>query len=212
MELTELDGVGPARSDRLVEAGYEEVEDLVGVDDATLAEDADVPKDTALEFIVQAENLVLSEEVSDGDSLDADSDDATEESPLPGELAEESEDVEEEANPASEDESGEEVYTLTVDLETDLHYDAYLTALFEARQRRHGSHQPSLEAIETVLDDARYNNGEVTHTLTEYELNTLHAAVSQQSTAYKGANMIPWMEAMDDVLAQINEVRDEELF
>jgi len=217
MDLTDLDGVGPARSESLAEAGYASVEAVAEADPDVLADDADVPDDTALDFVVQAQNLV------EGDASEDAEDDAEEseesDGPLPGELAQEdsvdtdADESEDEAEAEESDEVEEEpVYELTVNLRTDTHYDAYMTALLNAYERRSGSHQPTLDAIATVLDDARYNNGEVTHELTAFELNSMHAAVSQQVTDYKGQNMIDHMDAMRDLLEQVNEVREEELF
>jgi len=57
-ELEDLDGVGPTRAERLSEAGYGDMEALAAADHEELAEEADVPEDTALEFVVQAQNVV----------------------------------------------------------------------------------------------------------------------------------------------------------
>jgi len=54
----EIDGVGPSREEDLTDAGYESYSDLGEADAATLEED--IPRlsgDTALEIIVQAQNL-----------------------------------------------------------------------------------------------------------------------------------------------------------
>lgn len=220
MELTDIDGVGPARSDSLVDAGYDSVELLAMSDADEVAEDVDIPEDTALEFVVQAQNMVADE--NDSEEAEEAADESEEEDdPMPADLAEpaESDDTDdvENADTSDEDESENEVeedpvYELTVDLETDAHYDSYMTALYNAYERRVGSNQNALDAINHALDEARYNNGEVTHELSEYELNTLHASVSQQVNEYKGNNMIAEMDAMRAILAQINEVRNEKLF
>jgi len=217
VDFTELDGVGPARSDSL-EEHYDSMETLATEDPADVADAAGVPEDTALEFVVQAQNLTPDEEEEDEEVEESEEDD----SPDPGELAEMSEEVEEDEEDADadvdadsdvDDESDEEpTYSLTVDLVTDTHYDAYMTALFNAHERRAGSHQPTLDAINHVLDDARYNEGEVEHELTEFELNSLHSAVSRQATDYKGDNMIDHMDAMNELLDQVNDVRAKELF
>jgi predicted RecB family nuclease len=210
MELTDIDGVGPARSDSLVEAGYDSVEVLAMADPEEVADDVGVPDDTALEFVVQAQNMIADDDADESDEEDADADES-DDVPDPSDLAEVAEDSDEEEEEDS-DEDAEESYELVVDLETDTHYDAYMTALLNAYETRVGSNQHALDAITKALSDARYNSGEVTHELTEYELNTLHASVSQQVTEYKGMNMIGHMDAMRDLLAQVNEVRNEKLF
>lgn len=220
MDLTDIDGVGPARSDSLVEAGYDSVDMLAMADPEELAADADIPEDTALDFVVQAQNMVADDgDSADGSESDSESDEE-EDGPLPSELVEDAENNETDDSADAEDEAPDETepveedptYELVVDLETDTHYDAYMTALINAYEQRVNSNQNALDAIAKALDDARYNSGEVTHDLDEYELNTLHAAVSQQVTTYKGQNMIDHMDAMRDLLAQVNEVRNDKLF
>lgn len=321
-ELNDIDGLGPARSESLEDAGYESLEDLAEADSQSVADEANVPEDTALSFIVQAQNRVEGD-VEDAE-VDADNADA-QDAPDPGDLAEPDEndseaaqngdedetydedrdvadanaDTSEERGPeaesseseeevessddedetydedrdvadadartseergpeAEEDEDGgdededdgpytedrdvadadartsenrgpdadeedenvdtasedeeEETYSLTVDLEEDIHNDAYIAALLNHYQRQHHAHAPSREAVEGALDDARYNDGSVSHELTEYELNELHAAISQQVNEFKGSNMLDHMNAAQDVQDQINEVREEELF
>ena len=214
MDLTDLDGVAEGRASNMKEAGYESLQDVAEADAETLSDSVNyLPEDTALELVVQAGDMVDEErntpEVSEDDAETSDEEDG----PLPGELAESSEDDSDGEESGVEDESpdeSDETYTLTVDLETDDHYDAYMTALFNAVEKQ--SNQVALDALNSVLDDARYNGGEVSHEVTEYELNTMHAAVSQQVTEYKGQNMIGHMDAMRDILAQVNEVRQEQLF
>lgn len=207
-KLTDLDGVGPARSDSLVEAGYESVDAIANADPEELAEAADVPEDTALDFVVQSQNLIESEEVEE------EVEEAEEEETLePKDLAQPEE--EKEASEEDEEEPVEtisEVIELTVNLDSDIHYDAYMTALLNGYERRVNSNQQALDAIAKCLNDARYNTGEVTHDLTPFELNTMHAAVTQQQNDYKGQNMIDHMDAMRDIVSQVNEVRDKELF
>lgn len=215
MELTDIDGVGDGRADSMAEAGYESVEDVATANADELAESVNyLPEDTALEVIVAAGDMV--DEERNTEDAESDSEEVEEEDgPMPSELAEASEESADEPDDAadSDDEpEGEESYELVVNLETDEHYDAYMTALFNAYETRVGSNQNALDAISNALDDARYNSGEVTHNLTAYELNTLHASVSQQVTTYKGMNMITHMDAMRDLLAQVNEVRNEKLF
>jgi len=210
MALTDLDGVGPARRNALEEAGYTDFETIADAGHEQLAEDIDVPEDTALEFVVQSQNLVESDD-SEEEQDDAE-EDLEEDEPLPGDLVDSSENVDEDTSEESLTEDADEVYELVINLETDVHYDAYIMALLSAYERRHNSHQPTLDAINEVLDDARYNTGEVSHELTSFELNSMHAAVSQQATEYKGQNMIDHMDAMRDVLEQVNEVREAELF
>lgn len=57
MDLTDVNGLGPARRDKLVEAGIDSIEALAGIDPAQLAEDVDIPKGTLEGFREQAQEL-----------------------------------------------------------------------------------------------------------------------------------------------------------
>lgn len=297
-ELNDIDGLGPARSDSLEDAGYESLEDLADADSEEVADAANVPEDTALSFVVQAQNYTESDDDAEDAEVDAENDDASD-APNPADLGQrdesdqetgenedddfvdaeadnsaergpeaESQEAEEavreveddedfvdaeadnsaesgEESDEEEDDGGEdgadvdasatnsessrdedggsdvsgqadngesETYSLSVELEDDVHHDAYLMALLNHRKRQHRGHAPSREAIDVALDDARYNDGTVEHELTETELNELHAAVSQQVNEFKGSNMLDHMNAAQDVKEQVNEVREDKLF
>lgn len=312
-DLNDIDGLGPARSESLKNEGYESVEDLADADAEDVSEAAGVPEDTALSFVVQAQNYAegdvddaevdadntdaqdapdpadlgeadengsqtaenrdddevvdanadtsekrgpdaesseseedvesavedVSDEEEEEDVVDAEAD--TSENRGPDAEAEEDEEEdgddaydgdrevadagattsanrgpdaeEDESDVSSQQDTGEdETYSLTIDLEDDIHNDAYMMALLNHRKRQHRGHAPSREAIDVALDDARYNDGTVEHELTESELNELHSAISQQINDFKGSNMLDHMDAAQDVQDQVNEVREEELF
>ncbi|MFO8049428.1 MAG: helix-hairpin-helix domain-containing protein, partial [Desulfosudaceae bacterium] len=57
-ELTEISGVGPARSESLAESGYPTIESIASAEPEALATAADITEDKALDFIVQAQNLL----------------------------------------------------------------------------------------------------------------------------------------------------------
>lgn len=212
VELTDLDGVGPARSDSMEAAGYDTVESLAEAGAETLAEEIGVPDDTALEFVVQAQNIVEEESSSESAQDDAD-DDESEDGPMPADLAEDDEsESSDESEQSDDDDEAEPEYLVPIKLPSDTHYDAYFTALLHAYERRVGSHEPSEKALQHALDDARYEDQKVEHSLTEYEINTIHAAVKQQATDYKGDNMIEYMDALNEVLENLNDVRSEKLF
>jgi polyhydroxyalkanoate synthase len=57
LELTDIDGIGPAYSDRLVANGIESVRALADANAATVAADADVPMNRVQDWIAQAQSM-----------------------------------------------------------------------------------------------------------------------------------------------------------
>lgn len=56
-DLEDINGVGPSRKDSLEDEGYDSVESVAQSDPETLADDVGVSEDTALDWVVQAENI-----------------------------------------------------------------------------------------------------------------------------------------------------------
>jgi len=142
----EIDGVGPSREEDLTDAGYESYSDLGEADAATLEED--IPRlsgDTALEIIVQAQNL-------------AGLDEAEPEANPEVEEPEPSGDTEEpEPEPEPEPESSEvpEQYTAEIEIATPEEYDALYDALLQHRQTLIGTNRPGIDRATAYIDQLR---------------------------------------------------------
>lgn len=221
-DLTELDGVGPTRSERLEEEGYQEVTDVASADHEDLAEDIDVPEDTALEFVVQAQNLIQvpetieEEDEPENTEFDLEPKDVSDE-------VDETEDEEEEVVEAEEDslsdeeieevveEEIEEEYSVTLSFNERLEYDTFHDAVMSRWQDVYTSRQGAADALRKCLDGLDSHDS-VSYELTESELNELHSAVSQQTTRYQGDNLIDQMDALNRVQEELDEQRREHLF
>lgn len=223
-ELSDIDGVGPAMEERLEESGYEDVEAIADADESELSEVDQITSDKALDFIVQAQNLLKeSDEEEEEDALDGEEFDLT-----PSELSDEEEEdneedeedgeeVEEEIVEESDEEDGEEVddepelYSLSLSFDTMLEYDVFHAALMRRHERVYSGNQPAADALQKCLDGLDSFEG-VVYELTSEELNELHSAVLQQRTNYQGDNLIDHMDALRKVETQVNEQREELLF
>lgn len=240
VDLTELDGVGPARSESLEEAGYSDFETLADADPEALAEDAGVTEDKALDFIVQSQNLVaeqeaeveeskpVTEEVADAveesEDEEVGAEEAVEELPDSDELEEEIEEAaddsdttdetDESVDESPENEGPQEIqFELTFD--EALEYDTFFDSVMGQRATMLRSNRDGVEAFDHVLDQMRASSGvgaTVELELTESQLNDLHNSVRGTMIDYKGDNLIDHMDALQEVLNDVNEVRDKHLF
>jgi len=218
-EVTDIKGVGPAKAETLAENGYESVEDIVEADPDILANVDGVGDDRALEFIVEAENLVEAEEEFEeeaedsfvltpeevSEELDESDEDDTD---ISNEEIEEI--VEEEIE--EDDEDQEESYDLDLSFASQKEYDAFHAALMRHHERVYTSNQPASDVMYDALEQLYGNSQSVEFDLTEYGLNTLHTAIKQARTNYQGDNLIDHMEALEPIEEQIDETRREELF
>jgi hypothetical protein len=223
-EMTDVKGIGPSKAETLEEHGYDSVESLANADPEELAEVKGVGSDRALEYKVGAENLIEAEEELEeetgGDSFDLtpaevsdeiDSEDADDDvSESDDEDDAEDSDDEEDADDDSDEPETEPEYEVVFNFNNQMHYDVFHAALMRHNERV--SHQPATDLMEKCLSGLYGNEKEVTYMLTEYELNTLHAAVKQTRTNYQGANDIAQMDALKEVEAQLDEARSEYLF
>lgn len=234
-EITDIKGVGPAKAETLEDEGFESVEDIAGAEPEELAEVNGVGDDRALEYIVGANDVLeAQEEVEEdypedegdefdltpsevGEELEEDTDDAegdvsesddeddpsvVEDDELPVDAAEDDEDeAEAEAEPE---------YEVTFEFGSRTQYDVYHAALMRHNERV--THQPATDLMEKCLSGLYGNEEEVTYQFTEYELNTLHAAVKQTRTGFQGANDIEQMDALKVIEAQLDDARSEYLF
>lgn len=231
-DLTELDGVGESRASNLAEAGYESVEDLPDADAEAIAEEVSyLPEDTALELIVQSQNIVaekeaevteseqqpstITEEVEEAveqeEAMSADESLDTLDEEVE-EIAEESEELEDEL----EEESGDEPEQIefTISFNEALQYDTLFQALMSERASRLRTNRTGVQTFEYVLGQLRVQSlgDTVELSLTGEELNSLHNCIRQQITDYKGDNLIDHMDALKEVMVQIDDVRSRELF
>lgn len=228
VELTELNGVAEGRAENLEEAGYEEAEDLVGADAEAVAEEVSyLPEDTALELIVQAQDLVEDESDDESDSSpDVEDDTITnEESPVTESDATDDDSDEEDDSVAAEqvavdtepnEANSEEVQTIefTLTFDEPLEYETLFDAALEERANYYRTNRTGVEAYEHALQQLRNATpeDEVEFEFTPDQLNDLHNSVRNRSIEYKGDNLIDHMDAMKRVLNQIDEVRSEHLF
>lgn len=223
-ELQDINGLGPARAESLVEAGYETVEDLAEADHEQAGEEADIPSDTVLEFVVQAQDLVgdegSGEEVADDefDLAPKDVSDEVDESEEEPEDDEEDE-VEAQTDESDDDSDDEELaddgtrgpFPISLEFNTRLQYDVFHAALMRRWERVYTSNQPAADTMEKLLEGLD-NREEVSYELTEAEMNELHSAVTQRRTRYQGDNLIDQMDALQVVQTQIDDARQRHLF
>ena len=225
-DFTELDGVGPARAERFGEAGYDSFEDVATADQEQLAEDVDVPDDTALTFIVQAQNLLddaAEEEVEEDDEsvefpsqdeLDAaaeESEEEEEDEVVENTVSDEAEEEEEEPEPEPESEEPD-TYEVDLTFGDGLEYDTFRQAVMNHYERRYGSSQPAEDAMMEVLNQSRGDTDWLSMELTADELNEMHSALVQQRADYQGDNLIHLMDALNQVRNQVDEERERHLF
>lgn len=249
VELTELNGVAEGRAENLTEAGYGSVEDLVGADHEAIADQVNyLPEDTALELVVQAENLVEEEQaevvedepatiteeveeavdeveesedeqssddepVSDTESEDSGEPDSASENE--DELEEEVDELEEEVEEESPDEDdGPRTIDFQISFQSGLEYDTFFDAVMGQRATMLRTNRTGVETFDHALKQMR-NGGmsePVELSMTEAQLNGLHNSVREKIIDYKGDNLIDHMDALQQVMNQIDTVRSDELF
>jgi hypothetical protein len=224
VDLTELDGVAEGRAENLQEAGYESVEDLVDADPEEIAEEVNyLPEDTALNLIVQSQNLIAEEEAEveedEPTSVTEEVADAVEEEPEVEEeeetVEEDTEDSDEEEEETIEEDSEDGPIAFELTFEEALAYDTFFDAVMGQRSSMLQSNRDGVDVFDHALDQMRQSAGAdatVELEMTEAQLNDLHNSVRQTMIAYKGDNLIDHMDALQRVLSDINDVRDEHLF
>lgn len=234
--VEDITGIGPAKADKLADNGYESLEDVAAAEPEDLSSiDGVGNDDRAHEFILEAENLLDEgdgaepEPESEGDSFDLTPAEISDEAEEAAES--DSEDVEGEDDPDPSEDTGaaessadesedeaedtdldlEESYPVSLDFDTSLHGRTFHAAVMRRHENIYTSHQPTADALQKVLDATRdFDN--VSISLTEHELNTLHSAVKNQRTAYQGDNLIDHMDALREVEEDLNNIRREHLF
>lgn len=207
-DFTEIDGVGPSRAEDLDER-FDSFEELAEADHEELAEMLPmVSQDSALDFVVQAQNIVSGgEDDAEGETSDEDEESTEDVSPADvSDMAEAGESDEESSEPeSSEDESFDE----TVEM-TDLEQDLVVAAVVGDVANVYNSNPPRKAAGMKLLEQLRtQDGGEVTFDgITRMELNTLHSAVRQLKNEFQGRNIIEYMDALANVERRVNEIRN----
>ena len=239
VELTELDGVAEGRAENLTEAGYESVEDLVDADPEVVADEVSyLPEDTALELIVQAQNIVAEEDAEveesepesvtkevadavdsaeepDSASENISAEEALDDLPDDEEIEEEPEDEPEEEEPEVEEDDGPEDISFELTFDEALEFDTFFDSVMGQRATMLRSNRSGIDAFDHTLDQLRSSGGvgaTVELKMEPQELNDLHNCVRQTMIAYKGDNLIDHMDALKSVMTDINAVRNEHLF
>lgn len=219
VDVTDITGIGPAKAETLEEHGYESVEDIANADTDELGAIDGVGGNRALEFAVEAENL-LEESQDDSDESDDEDGDSFDLTPnevsdgLDEELEEEVEELEEELEEEVEemDESNEQPsYAVDIEFDNPKQYDVFHAALMRHHENIYTSDQPAADTMEKLLSGLDSFDS-VSYSLDEQELNELHSAVLQQRTNYQGDNLIDHMDEMKEIEQQVNDMRSEYLF
>lgn len=217
-DLQQITGIGPAREENIIEAGYESFEDLATADREHLSESVNrLPEDTALDIMVQAENLVedaqeretemTTEENEDEDIGVTHSIDVSDGADTETDSVDESETTTTEAEPVED-------YTVTITPETEHEYDALYDALLQYRQKLISTNRTGIDHVTTLLAEVRTGSvdDEVRFTLTGSELNQLHSAVKQHRLHYQSKNLNEQLDALRRIEVKINQEREKYLF
>lgn len=212
VEVTDIKGVGPAKAESLEENGYDSVDAVLNADPDDLASIDGISEDRAIEYKVEAENLLeAQEEVEEetGDEFDL----------TPAEVSDEldEEEVEQTDEELDDEEIIEDVeeddglYAVDISFDNRIQFDTFHAALMRYHENIYTSNQQSADAMKKCLNGLS-SFEEVSYELTEYELNTLHTAVKQTRTRYQGDNLIDHMDALNVIESRVDECRREHLF
>lgn len=226
VELTDIQGIGPATAEALGEEGINSVDDLAEADAQTVENAKNVTEQNAQMFIVRAQDMLGENdaEVDEEDLPEEDdvSDDPTEdlfpESPSADaeasqedESEEEGEEVAEETTDAESDSASEEdSFDLSLEF-NDRQYDLLMYTLvgeFIKQQRRN---RERAEHADTLLSEFRPLDGGGTYEnqVSRGELNTLYSAVTSTKRSVQGKNHIELMHEMLEIVEQVEEAREQ---
>jgi predicted RecB family nuclease len=213
-DYQEIDGIGPAREEKLNNEGYETYAELGEADHEELAENINrLSEDAALDLVVQAQNLADLEEAEVEEEPEVEEDEGEEVGPEEAleELPDDEELEEEEAE--SEDE-GETTFDVVMNFDGEYEYDTFYHTLIEERCNLRRTNRTGVESYEKMMESMRAIDvdGQFTVEMTGDELNDLHNAVMEQRHDYQGENLIDYMDALRSVEDSVNEVRREFLF
>lgn len=218
-----IDGVGPAREEHFVDEGYEAYADLAEADPAELSEQiSNLPEDSALEIVVQAQNLTDLEEaeVEEDPEVEEDETDTITESNDGTDVVmnvegDEGEDVAEDADDEEVEEGSEpEVYSLELTLASDGQYDAFYDTLLSHRNTLIGRNSHEVDRYTDYIDELREAvvGDTLEYELTADEINSLHNAIRQKRLDYQGANLNDQLAPARELETKFNNQREELIF
>lgn len=218
-----IDGVGPAREEHFVDEGYEVYADLAEADPAELSEQiSNLPEDSALEIVVQAQNLTDLEEaeVEEDPEVEEDETDTITESNDGTDVVmnvegDEGEDVAEDADDEEVEEGSEpEVYSLELTLASDGQYDAFYDTLLSHRNTLIGRNSHEVDRYTDYIDELREAvvGDTLEYELTADEINSLHNAIRQKRLDYQGANLNDQLAPARELETKFNNQREELIF
>lgn len=228
-DFQKIDGVGQAREESLISKGYEEFEDLVQADASELSNNISrLPEDSALEIIVQAQNLTELENASvrENPSTETETETETENNTTSGEQITVSETRSQETG-ITNDESNETVtentsnstdseknYTITISIESDRQYDALYDTLISYRQKLIRTNRQGVSRADEYLDKLRSASVDsiIDLSVSEDELNSLHNIVKQNRVSYQGKNYSEQLRGIREIEDEINNQRRALLF
>jgi len=222
-----IDGVGQAREESLIREGYEEFEDLAQADASELSNNISrLPEDSALEMIVQAQNLselenasvtenpsienkTENENTSDNDEQITVSETRSQET---GMTSDESNETVTENTNTSIDSNND--YSITISIESDRQYDALYDTLISYRQKLIRTNRQGVSRADEYLDKLRSASVDsvIQLSVSEDELNSLHNIVKQNRVSYQGKNYSEQLRGIREIEDEIKNQRRELLF
>lgn len=220
-DFQSIDGVGPSRAENLEEEGYEEFSDLADAKPEVLAESLPrCPEDTALEMVVQAQNLADLEEAeveSSSEEPEPEPKTEDEEVSVQSTYTEgRSEGPDETASEESEDVSEPEDPTHSVELEiaSEAQYDALYDMLLGHRKHLLGTNQSGVEEVNAHIDQLRTTavGDTLDFEMAEDEINAMHNVIKQQRVNYQANNLQPQLGAARELESEFNNERQRLLF
>ena len=220
-----IDGVGQAREESLISEGYEDFEDLAQADASELSNNISrLPEDSALEMIIQAQNLTElenasvtenasienkteSENTSDNDEQITVSETRSQETGMKSDESEET--VTESTSTDSKND-----YAITISIESDRQYDALYDTLISYRQKLIRTNRQGVSRADEYLDKLRSASVDsvIEISVSEDELNSLHNIVKQNRVSYQGKNYSEQLRGIREIEDEINNQRRELLF
>lgn len=228
-DFQKIDGVGQAREESLIDKGYREFEDLAQADASELSNNISrLPEDSALEMIVQAQNLTELENasVTENPSIETGTESESENnsnndeqitvsetrSQETGTTSTESENTMTESTSTSTD--SENTYTVIISINSDRQYDALYDTLISYRQKLIRTNREGVSRADTYLDKLRVASVDsvIELSLSEDELNSLHNIIKQNRVNYQGKNYSEQLRGIREIEDEINTQRRELLF
>jgi hypothetical protein len=223
-----IDGVGPAREEHFIDEGYEVYADLAEADPAELSEQiSNLPEDSALEIVVQAQNLTDLEEaeveedpeVEETETITESNDGTDVVMNVEGDEGEDfaedqGEDVSENEGEDVEESSETEAYSLELTLASDGQYDAFYDTLLSHRNTLIGRNSHEVDRYTDYIDELREAvvGDTLEYELTADEINSLHNAIRQKRLDYQGANLNDQLAPARELETKFNNQREELIF